>query len=845
MKLCLMLITVYVIYNTCFGIKIKTFFQQNGLLSPRKTRENRKLRRDIIVSCCGIKKCSKHFRNLTQPVTLISVDKTAKSKDLKEISPITKVISHFDTTNLDHVSISTTDLNKNAASSDTGIDNNIMIDLTTGTLELSTSIAGYLSGIPGQTASFTNEPSALETASIVSSTQSDQTGSISKSFVTGPGLIATSSTIMGTNATNSVVTLNAATADSNTVSESLKSTFSNPGTAQLISQTTLKTSQAVPTTSATSLAVSSLNTDIASTALATITVPTATATAIITTTTDTTATTTKTSTTTTTTPTTTTKPRQCQSSSCAYYKNASKALKSSSVSEPLGRYVIASSTMFFVTTALSTLNDAVVSCLRKSMAVIAVPTTSDMENYLKLWKKITGSTVNYWTSGANDGSSCEVEKVYTWCASNLTVAPDDVTMQKYWSIAKTFNATTDRCIAIQFNATSASIYFTKCASRMAYVCGPSCKQPTCPQTCKTNDSLFAADGSIKEPSKHGYFATICGIKYLFGNAIGTWRDNYEKCCSLGMAPIFIESAQEQTCLSKFTRNNWTYNFNYWTAGTQQGCRGRWSWCSGAGLLDLNDSLTWSSAQPDNKAGNEECLHMRLFQNSSGVVLSDRNCSDKYVIACKGQPKIPTCQQAKCPSYACEKKNSLFYADQLYGYSNYGSWFSNCGRTFLFSNSKANWSRAYNVCCSIGMTLLAVEYGDKHRCISNFVKISPQVNVDFWTSGTDKECDDWYRWCSIERDFLSRNVNWKSGEPNSNNGDCVSINFSNATANQSTFSVTNCSKELQFICEESALLPKLTSCMKLQKNYRCEILGLRPMLCKKNAWIFGMSAQLIC
>ncbi|XP_059474381.1 uncharacterized protein LOC132196029 [Neocloeon triangulifer] len=720
----------------CSSIKIKTFVQKKGILNAYQTREKIKLHRKIIVSCCGKLKCSEISKQTNYSRFSYVSTSVTTKHDLQKIS-----------------SVFLPGEPKVSSDFETTLIDQVRLSST------NAENSQFTAGIGGN--------SDQTTVQLFSSSQLPQIVTI------GPPL----------------ETVNSLPSDQSAPTNIADSTLP-PSATVMVDSSGLVTTSASPNIQSNGLALGIVSNSVLT--LGKINPATSDLT---------TSTITKTTTITPTTTTTTTKPRLCQSSACGYYKNGTKALQSSTVSQQVGKYSIITSTMFYIITELTTLKEAVISCLQKNMAVISVPTINDMEIYVKLWKTNKGSTVNYWTSGANDGSFCDVENVYTWCAPNVTVAPDDVTMLKYWSIAKTFNAITDRCIAIQFNATSASIYFTQCENKLAYICGPSCKTPSCPATCKANDTLFLADGSIKEPEKHGYIASICGNKYLFGNSIGTWRENYDKCCSLGMTPIIIETAQEQSCLSNFTNSNWTLNFNYWTGGTQQGCRGRWAWCSSSGLLDLNDNLTWSSGQPDNKAGNEECLHMRLNQNSSGVVLSDRNCTDKYVFACKGQPKVPACQVAKCPSYECTKNTTLFDAeDQLRNYSGYGNWFSSCGRTFLFSNFKTNWSGAYNVCCSIGMTLLAVEYGDKHRCISDFVKDSSLVNIDFWTSGSDKDCDGRYRWCSIERDFISRDVNWKSGAPDSIAGDCVSVNFSNTTANQSTYATNNCSKELLFICE---------------------------------------------
>jgi len=102
-----------------------------------------------------------------------------------------------------------------------------------------------------------------------------------------------------------------------------------------------------------------------------------------------------------------------------------------------------------------------------------------------------------------------------------------------------------------------------------------------------------------------------------------------------MAPLTLDSASEQECLSKLTLSvNWTGNYNYWTGGTQQDCRGSWGWC-GAGAVPrgVADDLKWEVGQPDNLGGRQDCIHLKNFK-ASGFFLTDRNCTDKYILACK-------------------------------------------------------------------------------------------------------------------------------------------------------------------------------------------------------------------
>jgi len=113
----------------------------------------------------------------------------------------------------------------------------------------------------------------------------------------------------------------------------------------------------------------------------------------------------------------------------------------------------------------------------------------------------------------------------------------------------------------------------------------------------------------------------------------TWDENWAMCCSLGMEPIVLESKKEQQCLTQMTAKDWKYNFNYWTAGTQRGCRGQWRWCW-SGSKTMKSEIAWAPGQPDNLKGNESCLHMRFYTNGMGLRITDRNCTDKYIFACQ-------------------------------------------------------------------------------------------------------------------------------------------------------------------------------------------------------------------
>jgi hypothetical protein len=115
----------------------------------------------------------------------------------------------------------------------------------------------------------------------------------------------------------------------------------------------------------------------------------------------------------------------------------------------------------------------------------------------------------------------------------------------------------------------------------------------------------------------------------------TYQQNWDTCCSLGMVPLSLDSVSEQECLSSITKStNWTGNRNYWAGGTQKDCRGSWSWCGGTdGRRSISDDIMWEEGQPDNLGGRQDCVHIKNV-NGTGLRLTDRNCTDRYILACK-------------------------------------------------------------------------------------------------------------------------------------------------------------------------------------------------------------------
>jgi hypothetical protein len=77
---------------------------------------------------------------------------------------------------------------------------------------------------------------------------------------------------------------------------------------------------------------------------------------------------------------------------------------------------------------------------------------------------------------------------------------------------------------------------------------------------------------------------------------------------------------------------------------------------------------------------------------------------------------------------------------------------------------------------------------------------PVVNIEHWTSGTDRGYDGNHVWCST-KNFLNMNeVNWKSGQPSSADGHCMFVQFSDESANKTFLSMGDCAQKRKFVCQ---------------------------------------------
>ncbi|XP_065345723.1 uncharacterized protein LOC135943196 [Cloeon dipterum] len=317
----------------------------------------------------------------------------------------------------------------------------------------------------------------------------------------------------------------------------------------------------------------------------------------------------------------------------------------------------------------------------------------------------------FWTSGSNEDPKCDEEKKYAWCSTGFNISDSLISSDKFWLPPTVAPPTLERCLAVVLSSTpQKGMVHKKCDEALPFIC----QHPVdCPKDCFKNMNFL---------------------------------DNYRQCCALGMETLNLDTAAEQLGLTNMSlgfKNDWKANFNYWTSGTWRGSpEGHFSWCEPFGPAIFPPNLTWQRGQPDNMGGNESCVHFRFVLNSTGTILTDRSCDNKFIFACKG-----------------------------------------------------NWTTATRQCCNIGMNLASIESAGKLGCFSKIVeKFGTESYGDFWLSGTDLGCPSDFWWCSLNRGFVNSELEWKAGHPKSG---CVYLESRNGSV---LLASADCTEKKKYLCE---------------------------------------------
>jgi hypothetical protein len=126
---------------------------------------------------------------------------------------------------------------------------------------------------------------------------------------------------------------------------------------------------------------------------------------------------------------------------------------------------------------------------------------------------------------------------------------------------------------------------------------------------------------------------LCSIQFIY--FFPQRSQNILSSITLNFKIIFHQHVLNVEWVQNFPAMNWTLNYNYWTSGTRQGsCLGNYSWCDPGNATLLGGNVTWEPGSPDNKLGLEECLHLKIRSNGSGMWLTDKNCSARFIYACQ-------------------------------------------------------------------------------------------------------------------------------------------------------------------------------------------------------------------
>jgi len=87
-------------------------------------------------------------------------------------------------------------------------------------------------------------------------------------------------------------------------------------------------------------------------------------------------------------------------------------------------------------------------------------------------------------------------------------------------------------------------------------------------------------------------------------------------------------------ISKYNKPDWPYNFNFWTSGALA-LPGQWSWCvPGQSPLAMDENLPWEEELVSLEAKKKECAHLKIGRNATGIRLTAKNCSSKFIFGCQ-------------------------------------------------------------------------------------------------------------------------------------------------------------------------------------------------------------------
>ncbi|XP_059470653.1 uncharacterized protein LOC132193784 isoform X2 [Neocloeon triangulifer] len=323
---------------------------------------------------------------------------------------------------------------------------------------------------------------------------------------------------------------------------------------------------------------------------------------------------------------------------------------------------------------------------------------------------------------------------------------------------------------------------------------------------KKDMNLFNTDGTLKDADKYGSWVQSGGLQFLFTMNPLNWTENFVNCSKLGMAPLTFSKQKSLECFKNMT-SDWKFTSNFWTSATRVSPKD-FVWGKENVTVDMLN-VPWAFNQPDIQNKNQNCLQMNVVKGNATIQFSASVCSDSYFFSCQGPPmptKAPKCSFPICPNITCTKNPKYFktsssgaqFLDKAY---QYGGWISSKGRVYMFSKPEdlQTFQGAMVKCCELGMTLLSLAYNYKYQALLSAYKGRSFFEEYYWTSGSNKGCEDTFGFCSDKR-LLGDNSSWLLGQPDNAGGNESGIAiFINSSSNIFLVDLNEETK-LRYICE---------------------------------------------
>ncbi|XP_059482049.1 macrophage mannose receptor 1-like [Neocloeon triangulifer] len=486
-----------------------------------------------------------------------------------------------------------------------------------------------------------------------------------------------------------------------------------------------------------------------------------------------------------------------------------------------GELRLACGRMYFFSNTEQTWPDAAAECCKRNMQLLSI---ENAQETLCLSSMIArpnygGFASRWWTAGSDEYH----EKYFVWCTASST---KNITSEFKFGEGQPDNAGgNENCI--EWVVEPNNVYFNDRACldvKNRYICETyERSMPKCPNgICQTEAAKVELSTKWKT-SDDGTFRRACGKQYFLSKIVKSKAEAETECCKYGLKLLSIDSYKEIECIADMNKAEFgDYKNSYWTSASNDGfgCEFTYGFCGSNKLLYQNFSNFWPN-EPSHPLF-ERCLEMKLDGNPESIRFGDLSCTEGRYFICEGD--VADCTPT-CPDKTnCTKDKTLFNSKGgLLDTHIYGRYGSGCGKSFLFSANKLSWSRALEMCCKLGMELVSIEDDAKMKCIyeTNANDTLLKQTSEFWTSGTQQDCNYRFKFCSSGASILRNDSKWAPNDPNNYNENewCVASRFApteTLAKDQNNLFDQDCNVEYRYICEMPAKPCTAVSCY----DYNC-------------------------